>query len=119
MPARDNKIVSGEQPLHFYTWGSHCSAAVLVDNDSFSIKQETIPPGSGEQLHWHATAVQFFYILKGMAHFEIDGMLYIIKINEGIAIQPQQRHRIFNEGVENLEFLVYSQPSTNNDRVNL
>ena len=119
MPTRDNKIVSGAQPLNFYTWGKDCTAAVLADSESLSIKQETIPPGSGEQLHFHHTAVQFFYILKGCAEFEIDAVFYTVKVNEGLLIHPGQNHRIFNESMKDLEFIVYSQPSTNNDRVNL
>ncbi|AHF15558.1 cupin domain-containing protein [Niabella soli] len=119
MPTRDNKIVSGAQPLHSYIWGRDCTAAVLTDNASLSIKQETIPTGNGEQLHFHHTAVQFFFILKGRAGFEIDAVFYTVNANEGILIYPGQKHRVFNEGMEELEFIVYSQPSTNNDRVNL
>lgn len=95
MPTRDNKIVSGAQPLHFYKWGSNCFAAVLTDNEHGSVKQETIPPGTGEQLHLHTTANQFFYILKGTAQLEIDDIFYTLKGNEGIAIYPGQQHRIF------------------------
>lgn len=114
-----NKVVSSAQPLHFYKWGNNCSAFVLADSGALSIKQESIPPGSGEQLHLHHTAEQFFYILKGTGSFEIDGASCKVNAGEGIPINSGQKHRIFNEGMEYLEFIVCSQPSTNNDRVNL
>lgn len=119
MPVKKNRIVSGEQPLHFYTWGKDCTAAVLADSPSLSVKQETIPPGSGEQLHLHHQASQFFYILKGTATFEIDEAYFEVPEKKGIAIQAGQKHRIYNARVELLEFIVYSQPSTEKDRVNL
>ena len=84
-----------------------------------SIKQEQIPAGCGEQLHFHKTASQFFYILKGTATFFIEGDSYHLNSGDGIAVYPEQKHRIYNEGAELLEFIVYSQPSANNDRVNL
>ncbi|ANH82250.1 cupin [Niabella ginsenosidivorans] len=117
MPAK-NKVVSGEQPLYAYTWGPGCRAAVL-SADHLSVKQETIPAGSGEQLHYHNRAVQFFYILKGTATFEIDQVSFQLQQREGIEIQAGQKHRICNEHEELLEFIVYSQPSTEKDRVNL
>ena len=41
-----------------------------------------------------------------------------LKEQEGLEIRPGLRHRIANEGEEDLEFILCSQPSTVGDRIN-
>lgn len=119
MPTKENKVVSSAAPLSLYQWGAGSEAFVLSSNPFFSIKQEQIPPGSGEQLHLHKKATQFFYITKGAATFEIDQRCFTVNAGQGIEIFPGQPHRIFNEGAEPLEFIVFSHPLTEQDRLNL
>ncbi len=72
-----------------------------------------------EQVHFHRRAQQFFYILKGEAIFCIENDTFIVRENMGIHIIPGKPHFIGNKGETELEFLVISQPSTNNDRTNI
>lgn len=113
-------VVSKMLPLQQYTWGNNCQAWTFVDNKDLSIKHEEMPPETEEVLHYHNYSQQFFYILKGKAVFEIDDIILIVHEGEGINIEPKQKHRVMNKDEEKpLEFIVCSQPSTQNDRFNL
>ncbi|ANE50295.1 cupin domain-containing protein [Flavisolibacter tropicus] len=112
------KPVSKNNCLQHYTWGDNCDGWNLVAEDSLSVKQERMPAKTAEAKHYHNQAQQFFYILKGIAQFEIEGDHIDVVAGEGIHIKPGQRHRILNNTDEELEFLLCSQPSTINDRIN-
>jgi mannose-6-phosphate isomerase-like protein (cupin superfamily) len=110
------KPVSKDAPLWHYFWGSQCDGWNLVDNPDLSVKLERMPPHTAEQEHFHQKARQFFFILKGKAVFETEEGRIGIKAQQGLEIRPQLRHRILNEGEEDLEFILCSQPSTAGDR---
>ena len=111
--------VSKSNCINQYSWGDGCYGWNFVDTEALSIKQELMPPDTAEQLHYHDKANQFFFILTGKANFIIDGVEHILKPNEGIEIKAGQKHFISNKNDGDLEFILYSQPSTKNDRVNL
>ena len=56
--------------------------------------------------------------MKGKATFEIEDSVIEINGGEGLHIEAGKKHRIINEGKEDLEFILCSQPSTTNDRIN-
>src|ERR1035437_1672746 len=102
-----------------YTWGEQCDGWHLLRTGSLSVIQERMPPGTGEQLHYHEHAQQLFYILSGIATFEVDGQAETVNPNQSIHIQPNTKHRIFNNGDIDLHFLVVSEPKSHGDRVNI
>ena len=112
------KAVSKYQSLRHYKWGSDCDGWNLVEEDSLSVKQELMPGGTKEVKHYHQTAQQFFYILKGKATFEIEDSTIAINQGEVLHIEAGKKHRIINEGQQDLDFFLCSQPSTKNDRIN-
>jgi mannose-6-phosphate isomerase-like protein (cupin superfamily) len=113
-------VVSKFLPLQQYTWGNNCKAGNFADNKDLSIKHEEMPPETEEVLHYHNQSQQFFYILRGKAVFEVDDVILIVHEGEGLSIEPRRKHRIMNKQEEEmLEFIVCSQPSTQNDRYNL
>ena len=114
-----NKVVSKYQPLNYYRWGDGCDSWNLVDNAGLSVKQEMIPAGSSEQLHYHQKSEQFFFIIGGTATFEIEGRQIEVNTHEGLQVLPGEKHRIINNGKTNLEFILCSQPSISNDRINI
>jgi mannose-6-phosphate isomerase-like protein (cupin superfamily) len=111
------QVLSKTNPLHHYTWGEGCDGWTFVDEDSLSIKLERMPPGTSETRHYHQFAQQFFYILKGVADFEIETEHHKVRQEEGIQIKAGQKHRISNTSSHDLEFLLCSQPSTRSDRI--
>jgi mannose-6-phosphate isomerase-like protein (cupin superfamily) len=112
------KAVSKYQPLKHYKWGSDFDGWNLVDGDALSVKQELMPAETKEVKHYHQTAQQFFYILKGKATFEIEDSIIEINEGEGLHVEAGKKHRILNASREDLEFILCSQPSTKNDRIN-
>lgn len=111
-------VVSKQSARHC-TWGSNCDAWSLLSTPGLSIKQERMPEGAEEILHFHHTAQQFFFVLKGKAVFEVEQVLIIVHEGQGIHIEPGKEHRLMNRDEGFLEFLVCSQPTTNNDRTNI
>jgi mannose-6-phosphate isomerase-like protein (cupin superfamily) len=107
--------ISKENAEH-YTWGSDCDSWILVDTEGMSIKQECMPASTKEQLHFHTNAQQFFFMIKGEATFYINDEKTILAAQKGLHIKPLSKHLIANETNSDIEFLVISQPSTNNDR---
>lgn len=112
------KPVSKYHPLHHYKWGGNCDGWNLVDTDSLSVKQERMPAGTSEQCHYHGHAQQFFFILQGKALFEIEDESVAVNAGEGLSIEAGRKHRIINASAGDLEFILCSQPSTFNDRIN-
>lgn len=102
-----------------YNWGDNCDGWHFVRTDSLSIIRERMPKLSKEQIHYHENSQQFFYILSGIATFEVEGELYTVMQNQGIHIKPRITHRISNRGEEDLEFIVVSEPKSHGDRINI
>ena len=111
--------VSKYESLNHYKWGNDCDGWVLVDAENLSVKQERMPPQTSEALHYHKKSQQFFFILKGIATFEVEEKSFIVRAGEGFHIEAMQKHRIINNTAEEIEFILSSQPSTNNDRFNI
>lgn len=112
------KVVDTINAEH-YNWGKNCGGWHFVKSESLSVIRETMPPAAKEKLHFHQKAQQFFYILSGVATFEIDGEGYNVSQGEGISILPGISHRISNNGNSDLEFLVVSEPKSHGDRVDI
>ncbi|PKP19797.1 MAG: cupin domain-containing protein [Bacteroidetes bacterium HGW-Bacteroidetes-21] len=102
-----------------YTWGKNCDGWHLLKTDSLSVIQEKIPSGAAEQKHYHTHAQQLFYVLKGVARFEIEEEIVLVQANEGIHIPKGTKHCVSNQGIEDLEFLAISEPKSHGDRQNL
>ncbi|HWJ90934.1 MAG TPA: cupin domain-containing protein [Flavisolibacter sp.] len=112
------KLVSKDDPVHHYKWGHDCDGWTLVDERLLSVKQERMPAATAETLHYHQKSKQFFFILRGSATFEIEESVFEVAEGEGIYIEAGERHRIMNRTAKDLEFILCSQPSSANDRIN-
>ena len=84
-----------------------------------SFIQERMPQGTSEICHYYEKTQQLFFILNGVATFEINDTEYSVKENEGIHINPGTAHKIKNNGKEDLNFLVISGPKSHGDRINI
>ncbi|MBB3186374.1 cupin domain-containing protein [Microbacter margulisiae] len=111
------EIISTYNAEH-YTWGDRCSGWYYLNSENIAIIRECMPPATKETLHYHRKSHQFFYILSGVATFEIDGMMYNLEDGEGVLINPGIKHRIINNTNSDLKFLVISEPPSHGDRVN-
>jgi mannose-6-phosphate isomerase-like protein (cupin superfamily) len=117
MPA---KVVSTSNVEH-YTWGGPhadtCDGWYLVQSPNLSVIAERMPPGSAEMPHHHVHSRQFFYVLEGDLTMDIEFHIFKLKPNEGIEVQPGQRHLASNTGSSDLRILVTSQPPSHGDRI--
>lgn len=111
-------IQSKDNSKH-YIWGNACDSWVLEDSTGLSVKQERMPAGTAEKLHFHESAKQVFYILEGEAVLYINGEKFLVKKGESISVRPKSEHFIANESHEVVEFLVISNPSTAHDRTEI
>ena len=100
-----------------YAWGAACDGWHLVKTDGLSVIQERMPPGASEQRHHHERARQFFYVLRGVATFEMGGRVETLREREGVEVPPGVPHTMANRSAEDLEFLVVSSPKAHGDRV--
>ncbi|MDR6463499.1 cupin domain-containing protein [Chryseobacterium sediminis] len=112
-------MIHSKDNSEHYNWGNHCDSWILKNTPSLSVKQEKMPAGTSEKLHYHQVAEQFFYILKGEAVFYINEEKYLVKQGESISIAPESKHFISNESTEEIEFLVISNPPADHDRIEI
>jgi mannose-6-phosphate isomerase-like protein (cupin superfamily) len=112
-------MIRSKNNSEHYIWGDNCDSWILNNSENLSVKQEKMLSGTSEKLHFHNNAEQFFYILKGEAVFYIEEEKFQVKEGESISVLPQSEHYISNESADDLEFLVISSPSTNNDRIEI
>ena len=110
------QIFSKANPLNHYKWGDNCDGWNFVNRADAAIKQELMPPQTTEKLHFHTHAEQFFFILRGQATFLIEGEHFNVESNTGLQIRAGQKHKIMNLSGVDLEFILFSYPSTKNDR---
>ncbi|MCQ4088404.1 cupin domain-containing protein [Saccharibacillus sp. JS10] len=106
-----------KQNAEHYIWGNNCDGWRLVNEEGRSIIHEKMPPDTSEARHFHQYSKQFFFVLSGTMVFELDGVEHILNQQEGIEVPPTVPHQAMNQSDKDLEFLVISQPNTQNDRV--
>src|SRR3569832_11991 len=89
------RAVSKENAAH-YSWGNNCDGWHLLRSDNLSVIQERMPPGASEVPHHHEKSHQFFYVLSGQLHIDLEGEVHKIQANEGLEIKPKSKHRVYN-----------------------
>jgi mannose-6-phosphate isomerase-like protein (cupin superfamily) len=100
-----------------YTWGDSCLGWNLYESTAAGIKEEMVPPGKSETMHYHTHARQYFHILKGSALMRFAGHAVAMEAGEGIIIPEATAHQFCNESNESVTFLVFSFPKDKWDRV--
>jgi mannose-6-phosphate isomerase-like protein (cupin superfamily) len=102
-----------------YVWGEVCDGWHLLKDPGLSVIQERVPPGTGEVMHFHTRARQFFHVLSGTATLEFKDRNVSFGAGQGVHVPPQIEHRFANHSDEEVVFLVISSPSTAGDRTNI
>lgn len=102
-----------------YSWGNGNLGWHFFKSDSLSVIREKMRPGTAETLHYHERAQQFFYILSGVATFELSGKTRVVQANEGIHIPPKMLHVVANKGTSELDFLLISEPKAHGYRIDI
>ena len=100
-----------------YIWGDNCDGWHLVKRSDISIIHERMPSMTQEVMHYHEISKQFFFILKGKVLMIVEDEEVILEAGEGIEVLPLKLHQMKNTSEDEVEFIVYSTPSTIGDRI--
>lgn len=73
-----------------------------------SLAEATIPSGGETERHWHKESEEFYFILEGRGHMEIDGEKRDVGVGDAILIPACAWHQITAE--EDLRFLCCCAP---------
>ncbi len=76
-----------------------------------SLAHIVLPPGKASLRHYHKVSEESYYILRGQGRMVIDGQEHTLSPAQAMLILPGQRHQIFNDGEEELEFLAICAPA--------
>ncbi|MFT3734411.1 MAG: cupin domain-containing protein [Rhodocyclaceae bacterium] len=109
-------IVRSRSNAEHYIWGEACDGWHLLKSAELSVIEERVPPGCSETRHRHAAARQCFYVLSGEAVIELEGQEFLLKTGESLEVPSGAAHQFFNRGVQDVRFLVVSQPAARGDR---
>jgi mannose-6-phosphate isomerase-like protein (cupin superfamily)/ribosomal protein S18 acetylase RimI-like enzyme len=118
VPDQTHKKDSAETAIH-YKWGMNCDGWRLLQSPGLEVTRESMPPGTTEVLHCHRLTQQLFFVLAGVASFEVNGKTHTIHPDSYLHITPGTLHRIYNSQQQDLRFLVISQPAVGNDRLEI
>ena len=102
-----------------YAWGNQCDGWHLVRAAQLSVIEERMPAGATEARHWHARALQFFYVMEGTLHLEVEGVMHALPAGSGVEIPPGTAHQARNDSGAAVRFLVISSPPHQGDRKEL
>ncbi len=101
-----------------YKWGNAGKGWLLANSEQGNVAERRLAPGVKEIKHYHRRSWQFFYVLSGEGTMVVNGEEILLRSNESIEIDPGQHHQFINSGEEDdLLFLVFSAPSSYQDRV--
>lgn len=69
-----------------------------------------LPAGKSSRRHYHHVSEETYYILHGAALLIIDGNEFPLRPGHACLIEPYERHQIFNDGPDTVEFVAISAP---------
>ncbi len=84
---------------------------VAGGSEAYSLAEIKLPPGKASRRHYHPTAEESYYILKGVATVELDGETRQLSPGDAIAISPKKAHQIHNLSGTDLVFLAVCVPA--------
>ena len=76
-----------------------------------SVGHVVIPKGATNSLHYHPEAEETYYILKGKAKMVVDNKEFNLVAGDLLLIKQLEKHKIFQVGEDDLEFLVVCAPA--------
>lgn len=89
-----------------YRWGNNCNGWVLADTEGLLVKQESIPGGTTDVLHYCSVVQHFFFILKGTATFYINDEPIDIAEQQGVLVPAGTKHHFINRTDKKLDILL-------------
>jgi mannose-6-phosphate isomerase-like protein (cupin superfamily) len=75
------------------------------------------PPGTASQEHYHTVAEEVYYVAEGHGQLRVDGETRAIGPGDVVVIVPGERHKLWQEGEEDLVLVVTCVPAYSVDEV--
>lgn len=69
------------------------------------------PPGMATGEHHHTVADEVYFVWRGQGRLRLDGETLPIGPGDTITIRPGQRHKLWNDGPEDLVLIVTCAPA--------
>ena len=80
-----------------------------------SLAEARLKPGQSTQEHFHTKTEEIYYITRGTGLMKIGEELRRVRVGDAIAIPAGLRHKISNEGDEELRLLCCCSPAYEHD----
>jgi mannose-6-phosphate isomerase-like protein (cupin superfamily) len=109
-------VIDRERAEH-YLWQGDCDGWRLLDRDDMAVIAERMPPDRAEARHYHQRARQLIYLIAGRLSIDLGGTLFELGPGQALQVPPGRRHEVTNPGPDVAEFLIFSAPSTRDDRI--
>lgn len=84
---------------------------------SHSLAVISHPPGMATAEHHHTVADEVYFVWRGQGRLRLDGEIVETKEGDTITIRPGQRHKLWNDGPEELILIVTCAPAYAVDEV--
>jgi mannose-6-phosphate isomerase-like protein (cupin superfamily) len=75
------------------------------------------PPGTASREHYHTEAEEVYFVLAGQGGIRVDGETHSIEPGDVVVVTPGERHKVWQEGQEDLVLLVTCIPAYSVDEV--
>ncbi|MBX9924646.1 MAG: cupin domain-containing protein [Rhabdochlamydiaceae bacterium] len=62
--------------------------------------------------HFHHSKLEQFIVVKGLLQIEIEGMKFLLKTGDSIAVYPGQTHKLSSAGADSVRVLCFSFPAS-------
>lgn len=76
-----------------------------------SLAEATLAPGQSTTEHYHPLAEEIYFVTRGRGLMKLDGQEREIGVGDAVAIPSGARHKITNNGSEDLVFLCCCAPA--------
>lgn len=75
-----------------------------------SLAEATVPAGGATTEHFHRTSEELYYVTRGRGRIRIDGEERPLRVGDCVVIPPGARHKLLNDGDEELAILCCCAP---------
>ncbi|MGK5094215.1 phosphomannose isomerase type II C-terminal cupin domain [Deltaproteobacteria bacterium TL4] len=93
----DLELLTEHRPWGYYV--------VLADEEDHKVKRIVVYPGKRLSLQRHLKRAEHWYVLAGNALVTLDDQQIRRKSGESVDIPQQAKHRIENQGSEDMSFI--------------
>ncbi len=93
--------------------GSHVQELAGRSNGftSHSLAVIVHPPGTAATEHHHTVADEVYLVSSGRGHVCVDGVTHEVGPGDVVLIRPGQRHKVWNDGPDDLSLVVTCAPA--------